>query len=399
MLVVYPVMHSLPESPPDSGSEPPYSPQDANGGAHSPQQKSAVQPMQQQEMLLHHHHHHHSHLHQPQHLSQHHNGGLNDTFKLTNFIPKGPAPLLPPVPEQQAPVGPIMPSPSVHLAPVPLLLQPQQPQQHGIPTPPAPLPSTPVMVGSGAPSPGSGVLSPHSPSLPGLTTLYTSTQGGGKRRRICEGGTRGVQVKAEPSDNSLLLAGLPTGMSPDPSSNQTALLDEDYAGFDSSSTGGVGSGSTTGEGGVYLDSSYQCIRFQPFQQSSWHTLCDQNLKELPVPHYRVDADKGFNFSNADDAFVCQKKNHFQITCHAQLQGDAQFVKTPEGLKKIGSFHLHFYGVKVESPSQTIKVEQSQSDRSKKAFHPVLKLLNRLFSLCQHWLQSCDQGDSWTSALQ
>lgn len=61
----------------------------------------------------------------------------------------------------------------------------------------------------------------------------------------------------------------------------------------------------------------------------------------------------------------------QITCHAQLQGDAQFVKTPEGLKKITSFHLHFYGVKVESPTQTIKVEQSQSDRSKKPFHPVL----------------------------
>lgn len=61
----------------------------------------------------------------------------------------------------------------------------------------------------------------------------------------------------------------------------------------------------------------------------------------------------------------------QITCHAQLQGDAQFVKTPEGLKKISSFHLHFYGVKVESPTQTIKVEQSQSDRSKKPFHPVL----------------------------
>lgn len=26
----------------------------------------------------------------------------------------------------------------------------------------------------------------------------------------------------------------------------------------------------------------------------------------------MDADKGFNFSNADDAFVCQKKNHFQV---------------------------------------------------------------------------------------
>lgn len=107
-----------------------------------------------------------------------------------------------------------------------------------------------------------------------------------------------------------------------------------------------------------------------------------------VPHYRVDADKGFNFSNADDAFVCQKKNHFQvkiynpnfcrlliflfqITCHVQLLGEAQFVKTPEGFQKISSFHLHFYGVKHDCPTQTIRVEQSQSDRSKKPFHPVL----------------------------
>ena len=29
--------------------------------------------------------------------------------------------------------------------------------------------------------------------------------------------------------------------------------------------------------------------------------------------YRVDADKGFNFAVADDAFVCQKKNHFQVS--------------------------------------------------------------------------------------
>ncbi|VVC26071.1 Hypothetical protein CINCED_3A003426 [Cinara cedri] len=125
------------------------------------------------------------------------------------------------------------------------------------------------------------------------------------------------------------------------------------------------------ESGLYNDTSFQCIRFQPFQETSWNTLCDHSLKELPIPHYRVDADKGFNFSNVDDAFVCQKKNHFQITCHTQLQGDAQFVRTAEGIHKVGSFHLHFYGVKVESPAQTIKVEQSQSDRSKKAFHPVL----------------------------
>lgn len=69
----------------------------------------------------------------------------------------------------------------------------------------------------------------------------------------------------------------------------------------------------------------------------------------PPPHYRVDADKGFNFSHSDNSFVCQKKNHFQITAHVQLGTPAEphYVKTPEGLKPIDSYHIHFYGVKVK----------------------------------------------------
>ena len=76
--------------------------------------------------------------------------------------------------------------------------------------------------------------------------------------------------------------------------------------------------------------------------------CHQSslLSRRPTPNYRVDADKGFNFSNADEAFVCQKKNHFQVTVHAQLNAEPHYVKTPEGLKKIDSFYVHFYGCKV-----------------------------------------------------
>ncbi|XP_005179094.1 uncharacterized protein LOC101890415 isoform X2 [Musca domestica] len=124
------------------------------------------------------------------------------------------------------------------------------------------------------------------------------------------------------------------------------------------------------EGSGASDALSPCIRFTPFQPQNWHELCDQNLQEISVVYYRVDADKGFNFSVSDDAFVCQKKNHFQITCHARLQSEAKFVKTPSGLEKIKSFHLHFYGVKLETPNQTIRIEQSQSDRSKKPFYPV-----------------------------
>ncbi|XP_055922032.1 uncharacterized protein LOC129953183 isoform X2 [Eupeodes corollae] len=166
--------------------------------------------------------------------------------------------------------------------------------------------------------------------------------------------------------------GSPSSSSLSPTSTSLSLSN------DNNSLDGGGSGTPNGAtfvGSNATDSSsesspMQCIRFSSFQQHNWHTLCDQSLQELTIAHYRVDADKGFNFSVSDDAFVCQKKNHFQITCHARLQGDAKFVRTSSGLEKIKSFHLHFYGVKLEAPNQTIRVEQSQSDRSKKPFHPV-----------------------------
>nr|XP_026483514.1 uncharacterized protein LOC113391683 isoform X2 [Vanessa tameamea] len=124
------------------------------------------------------------------------------------------------------------------------------------------------------------------------------------------------------------------------------------------------------------ESPLQCIRFAHFQQNIWHSLYDCNAKLLPPPSYIVGADKGFNFSQIDEAFVCQKKNHFQVTCQILMQGDPHYVKTAEGFKKINNFCLHFYGVKAEDPSQEVRIEQSQSDRTKKPFHPVPVELRR-----------------------
>lgn len=64
-----------------------------------------------------------------------------------------------------------------------------------------------------------------------------------------------------------------------------------------------------------------------------------------MPTYRVDADKGFNFSVGDDAFVCQKKNHFQVTVYIGMLGEPKYVKTPEGLKPLDCFYLKLHGVK------------------------------------------------------
>ncbi|KAJ7344250.1 hypothetical protein JRQ81_000200, partial [Phrynocephalus forsythii] len=123
--------------------------------------------------------------------------------------------------------------------------------------------------------------------------------------------------------------------------------------------------------GSYLDPNYQSIKWQPHQQNKWSTLYDANYKELPMPTYRVDADKGFNFSVGDDAFVCQKKNHFQVTVYIGMIGDPKYVKTPEGLKPLDCFYLKLHGVKLEALNQSINIEQSQSDRSKRPFNPVM----------------------------
>ncbi|XP_068170176.1 myelin regulatory factor isoform X2 [Antennarius striatus] len=125
---------------------------------------------------------------------------------------------------------------------------------------------------------------------------------------------------------------------------------------------------------AYLDPNYQCIKWQPHQQSKWTPLYDANCKELPMPTYRVDADKGFNFSLADDAFVCQKKNHFQVTVYIGMLGEPKYIKTNDGLQPIDCFYLKLNGVKVEAVNQSISVEQSQSDRSKRPFKPVLVTL-------------------------
>ncbi len=60
----------------------------------------------------------------------------------------------------------------------------------------------------------------------------------------------------------------------------------------------------------------------------------------------MDTNKGFSYSPADEAFVCQKKNHFQVTVHIGMVGDPRFVKTSGGLMPIESFHVNVFGVKV-----------------------------------------------------
>ena len=69
-------------------------------------------------------------------------------------------------------------------------------------------------------------------------------------------------------------------------------------------------------------SSYQNhhASFMPFESEKWQTTFCQDVKKLPTPAMTITADKGFNYSTVDEAFIAQKKNHFQLTCHITKQG-------------------------------------------------------------------------------
>lgn len=66
------------------------------------------------------------------------------------------------------------------------------------------------------------------------------------------------------------------------------------------------------------------------------------------PAYHVDTDKGFIYSVADEAFVCQKKNHFQVTIHIGMDSEPQYVRTPSGPQLVDHFQIKVFGVKVRT---------------------------------------------------
>lgn len=121
---------------------------------------------------------------------------------------------------------------------------------------------------------------------------------------------------------------------------------------------------------------HHMLSWDRYQPGRWSCLYNSRFETLSPPGYHVDADKGFSYSTADEAFVCQKKNHFQVTVHIGMLGDPKYVETPAGPVPIESFHLKVFGVKLEAQNHFITIEQSQSDRSKKPFLPVKVQLPR-----------------------
>lgn len=83
------------------------------------------------------------------------------------------------------------------------------------------------------------------------------------------------------------------------------------------------------------------IAFLDLQHGLPASLCFRS-----PPAYHVDTDKGFNYSTADESFVCQKKNHFQVTVHIGVDAEPQYIKMASGPQEIDFFQIKVFGVKV-----------------------------------------------------
>ena len=99
----------------------------------------------------------------------------------------------------------------------------------------------------------------------------------------------------------------------------------------------------------------QVLHFTAFQPTKWRETYNPDFQILKTPMLKVSADKGFNFSLTDDAFIAQKKNHFQLSCQVNIEGEHSLITTDLGCQKIEYFQLNFYGIKKEAPEQRIKV--------------------------------------------
>ncbi|XP_041636371.1 myelin regulatory factor-like protein [Cheilinus undulatus] len=202
---------------------------------------------------------------------------------------------------------------------------------------------------------------PPSPPVPHLNRYATP----------CTGPRQVPHLVTHPSACSVPLGSTSTqhNCSPDSKKRRRSESDEASAGIEGSCGEGDGTRGCTVGGGLSLGSN-QLLSWDQYRPEQWSTLYNGSYQAVSPPAYHVDTDKGFIYSAADEAFVCQKKNHFQVTVHIGVAAEPQYVRTPSGPQQVDHFQIKVFGIKLESPSHQVMIEQSQPDRSKKPFHPV-----------------------------
>lgn len=103
------------------------------------------------------------------------------------------------------------------------------------------------------------------------------------------------------------------------------------------------------------------INFNLHEPNQWSKLLNKSKQEIKHPVLTVSADKGFNFSVIDDAFIAQKKNHFQLTCHIDMgREEPFFIKTKVGaIYPLRHLQMNFHGIKLDTPNSFIRVSEAR----------------------------------------
>ena len=132
---------------------------------------------------------------------------------------------------------------------------------------------------------------------------------------------------------------------------------------------GAGGGGGRGGGGGSVATQ---LVWTPHFQQQWHGVLDEYSRPVSNFQFKVRSDKGFTYSAVDTAFVCQRKNHFQMTVTMDMLDRPRFAQLSPGrmLQPIREVFLCVHGVKSENGSAAIPIEQAQVDRSKCVLQPV-----------------------------
>ncbi|CAN9508219.1 unnamed protein product [Ophioblennius macclurei] len=206
-------------------------------------------------------------------------------------------------------------------------------------------------------SPLSSTSSHHSAAVAGSNTLHAPAS-------TCLQGSAST-LHTTPSTSLQGSSSSLQSCSPDNKKRRRSESNEPLTGLDASVSDGVGTNGGVGS----ASGSHQLLSWEQYIPGQWCSLYDSTFQSLSPPNYHVDTDKGFSYSSGDEAFVCQKKNHFQVTVHIGVAVEPQFVTTPSGPQQIHHFLIKVFGVKMES-KHLVTIEQSQPDRSKKPFQPI-----------------------------
>ena len=88
--------------------------------------------------------------------------------------------------------------------------------------------------------------------------------------------------------------------------------------------------------------------------------------------YKVDADKGFRYSQSFKSYVCQRKNHFQVSLQVLIDKDANYVRVDGHYHKIDHYRLNIYAVRDEQKTEKVKIKQSnKNDQRHLNYEPLI----------------------------